>query len=72
MNVGDYVKAATSDALVTVIQPNPIRVRFTIPERDVPALQRYLHTQPKVLPEASGVALVDVRPGKLIKPTGKR
>ncbi|HET9941346.1 MAG TPA: efflux RND transporter periplasmic adaptor subunit, partial [Candidatus Eisenbacteria bacterium] len=48
VNVGDYVKTATSDALVTVIQPDPIRVRFTIPERDVPALQRYLHAQPKV------------------------
>jgi len=54
VNVGDYVKAATSDALVTVIQPNPIRVRFTIPERDVPALQRYLHTQPKVLITSAG------------------
>ncbi|HEU4941119.1 MAG TPA: efflux RND transporter periplasmic adaptor subunit [Candidatus Eisenbacteria bacterium] len=48
VNVGDYVKAATSDPLVTVIQPNPIRVRFTIPERDVPALQRYLHAHPRV------------------------
>lgn len=48
VNVGDYVKAATSDPLVTVIQPDPIRVRFTIPERDVPSLQRYLHAQPKV------------------------
>lgn len=48
VNVGDYVKAATSDPLVTVIQPNPIRVRFTIPERDVPALQRYLHEHPRV------------------------
>jgi multidrug efflux system membrane fusion protein len=48
VNVGDYVKAATSDPLVTVIQPDPIRVRFTIPERDVPALQRYLHAKPKV------------------------
>ncbi|HTK69452.1 MAG TPA: efflux RND transporter periplasmic adaptor subunit [Candidatus Eisenbacteria bacterium] len=48
VNVGDYVKAATSDPLVTVIQPDPIRVRFTIPERDVPALQRYLHAHPKV------------------------
>jgi len=48
VNVGDYVKAATSDPLVTVIQPNPIRVRFTIPERDVPALQRHLHAHPRV------------------------
>jgi len=38
---GDYVKAATSDPLVTIIQPHPIRVRFTVPERDVPLLQRH-------------------------------
>jgi multidrug efflux system membrane fusion protein len=38
---GDYVKAATSEPLVTIIQPDPIRVRFSIPERDVPLLQRY-------------------------------
>ena len=54
VNVGDYVKAATSDPLVTVIQPHPIRVRFTIPDRDVPALQRYLHTQPKVQITSAG------------------
>ena len=54
VNVGDYVKAATSDPLVTVIQPDPIRVRFTIPERDVPALQRYLHAQPQVQITSAG------------------
>ena len=54
VNVGDYVKAATSDPLVTVIQPDPIRVRFTIPERDVPALQRYLHARPQVRITSAG------------------
>jgi multidrug efflux system membrane fusion protein len=57
VNVGDYVKAATSDPLVTVIQPNPIRVRFTIPERDVPALQRYLHERPRVQIVSGGVPI---------------
>jgi multidrug efflux system membrane fusion protein len=41
VHVGDYVKASTSDPLVTIIQPHPIRVSFKIPERDVPVLQRY-------------------------------
>ena len=41
VHVGDYVKAATSDPLVTIIQPHPIRVRFTVPDRDVPLLQRH-------------------------------
>jgi membrane fusion protein, multidrug efflux system len=41
VHVGDYVKASTSEPLVTIIQPNPIRVSFQIPERDVPVLQRY-------------------------------
>ena len=38
---GDYVRAQTSDPLVTIIQPDPILVRFTIPEQQVPMLQRY-------------------------------
>ena len=41
VHVGDYVKAATSDPLVTIIQPHPIRVRFTVPDRDVPLLQQH-------------------------------
>lgn len=40
---GDYVRAATSEPLVTIIKPHPIRVRFTIPERDVPLLQQHRH-----------------------------
>jgi multidrug efflux system membrane fusion protein len=46
---GDYIKAATSDPLVTIIQPHPMRIRFTIPERDVPTLQRYRNARPRVL-----------------------
>ena len=48
VHVGDYVKATTSDPLVTIIQPHPIRVSFKIPERDVPTLQRYRAQDPKV------------------------
>jgi multidrug efflux system membrane fusion protein len=59
VNVGDYVKAATSDPLVTVIQPNPIRVRFTIPERDVPTLQRYLKDRPQVEVTSPGAAPIE-------------
>ena len=59
VNVGDYVKTATSDPLVTVIQPNPIRVRFTIPERDVPSLQRYLADKPRVQITTAGGAPVE-------------
>jgi Cu+-exporting ATPase len=45
---GDYVKASTSDPLVTIIQPHPIRVSFRIPERDVPLLQRYRGQNPQI------------------------
>jgi multidrug efflux system membrane fusion protein len=48
VHVGDYVKASTSDPLVTIIQPHPIRVSFKIPERDVPVLQRYRGQNPRV------------------------
>jgi multidrug efflux system membrane fusion protein len=48
VHVGDYVKASTSDPLVTIIQPHPIRVSFKIPERDVPLLQRYRAQNPQV------------------------
>jgi len=48
VNVGDYVKPLTSDPLVTIIQPHPIRVTFKIPERDVPVLQRYRHMNPRI------------------------
>ncbi len=48
VHVGDYVKASTSDPLVTIIQPHPIRVSFRIPERDVPLLQRYRDSDPRI------------------------
>jgi multidrug efflux system membrane fusion protein len=48
---GDYIKAATSDPLVTVIQPNPVRVRFTVPESYVPLVQKYRRGTPRVVVE---------------------
>ena len=60
---GDYVKAATSDPLVTIIQPNPIRVRFAIPEREVPLLQRYRSGNPRVEIHPDGSQVI---PGKLV------
>ncbi|HEY6221824.1 MAG TPA: efflux RND transporter periplasmic adaptor subunit [Candidatus Eisenbacteria bacterium] len=60
---GDYVKAATSDPLVTIIQPNPIRVRFAIPEREVPLLQRYRTGDPRVEIHPDGSQVI---PGKLV------
>src|SRR5258705_483458 len=61
---GDYVKAATSDPLVTIIQPDPIRVRFAIPEREVPLLQRYRSGNPRVEIESDGGSRVI--PGTLV------
>ena len=61
VNVGDYVRAATSEPLVTVVEPHPIRVRFTIPERDVPLLQRHLEEGPRV----------EIRPGAAAPKEGK-
>jgi len=61
---GDYVKAATSEPLVTIIQPDPIRVRFAIPEREVPLLQRYRSGSPRVEIAADGGSRVI--PGKLV------
>jgi len=64
VNEGDYVRAATSEPLVTIIQPDPIRVRFAIPEREVPALQRYRSENLRVEIAADGGARVI--PGKLV------
>ncbi len=61
---GDYVRAAASDPLVTIIQPHPVRVRFAIPERDVPLVQRYRLADPKVLARsAAGTTTLE---GKLV------
>jgi multidrug efflux system membrane fusion protein len=51
---GDYVRAATNETLVTIIQPQPIWVRFTVPDRDVPLVLRYKKERPRVLVQPSG------------------
>ena len=51
---GDYVRAATSEPLVTIVQPDPVRVRFAIPERDVPMLQRHRNPRPRVIVRQAG------------------
>jgi multidrug efflux system membrane fusion protein len=61
VNTGDYVRAATSEPLVTVLEPHPIRVRFAIPEREVPLLQRHLREGPRV----------EIRPGSAAPRDGK-
>lgn len=41
VHVGDYVKAATSEPLVTINRVNPVRARFAIPQDVVPQLLRH-------------------------------
>lgn len=41
VHVGDYVKAATSEPLVTVNRVNPVLARFAIPQDAVPELLRH-------------------------------
>lgn len=48
VHVGDFVKAATSEPLVTIVQLHPIRVRFTVPESDLAILQRHRVPAPTV------------------------
>ena len=48
VHVGDFVKAATSEPLVTIVQLHPIRVRFTVPESDLALLQRHRDHAPTV------------------------
>ena len=48
VHVGDLVKAATSEPLVTVNQLQPIRVRFTVSQDQIPLVQRHRSAGPKV------------------------
>ena len=45
-------------SIVTIVEPHPIRVRFTIPERDVPLLHRHLRPGPRVEIRPGGYDLV--------------
>jgi multidrug efflux system membrane fusion protein len=51
---GDLVRGGSNDALVTIIQPQPIWVRFTVPDRDVPTVLRYKDARPRVIVQPSG------------------
>lgn len=62
---GDYVRAGTNEALVTIIQPQPIWVRFTVPDRDVPLVMRYRGERPRVLVQQSGGGTAPTE-GKLV------
>ena len=41
VHVGDYVKAATSEPLVTINRVDPVRVRFAVPQDVVPQIARH-------------------------------
>jgi membrane fusion protein, multidrug efflux system len=60
VNVGDLVKAGTSDPLVTINQLRPMRVRFTVPQTAVPLVLRYRDANPRVLVRSAGGDSVDL------------
>lgn len=62
---GDLVRSGTNEALVTIIQPRPIWVRFTVPDKDVPTVLRYKNEKPRVIvqPAVEGTAPAE---GKLV------
>lgn len=51
---GDLVREGGDQTLVTIIQPRPIRVRFTVPDREVALVQRYRGGSPRVLVQPAG------------------
>ena len=65
VHVGDLVKAATSEPLVTVVQLRPVRVRFTVPVSDVPLVQRYRRAHPRVFVRVPGADSTE-REGTLV------
>jgi multidrug efflux system membrane fusion protein len=65
VHVGDYVKAASSEPLVTVNQVRPIWVQFTVAEDDRPAVQRYQASNPRVMVRPQGDDSLEVA-GRLV------
>jgi len=65
VHVGDLVRAATSEALVTVVQVRPVRVRFSVPVNDVPLVQRYRERRPRVVVRVPGADSTE-REGTLV------
>jgi len=51
---GDLVRGGTNETLVTIIQPQPIWVRFTVPDRDVALVLRHREEKPRVIVQPSG------------------
>ena len=51
---GDLVRGGSNETLVTIIQPQPIWVRFTVPDRDVPTVMRHRDAKPRVDVQPSG------------------
>ncbi len=65
VNVGDLVKAATSEPLVTINRMRPIRVRFTVSESELPLVQRYRSADPRVWVRAAAGDSVEIE-GRLV------
>ncbi len=60
VHVGDLVKAGTSEPLVTVNRVQPIRVGFTVPQDQIPLVQRYRNAAPRVLVRVSAGDSTDI------------
>lgn len=65
VRTGDLVRAATSEPLVTINRIHPVRVRFTVPESDVPLVQRYRASGPRVVVRAGDGDSLDLE-GRLV------
>lgn len=63
---GDYVKAATSDPLVTINQTRPVRVAFTVPVDAVPLVQRYRSARPRIYVRPAGADSATAIQGRLV------
>jgi len=61
VHVGDLVKSATSEPLVTINRLQPVRVRFTVSQGQIPLVQRHRAAGPKVyVRQSSGDSLESV------------
>lgn len=65
VHVGDYVKTATSEPLVTVNRTRPIEVRFTLPQADVELVRRSRRDGTRVFVRAAAGDTTDIA-GRLV------
>lgn len=65
VHVGDYVKTATSEPLVTVNRTRPIEVRFTLPQADVDLVRRSRRDDTRVFVRAAAGDTTDIA-GRLV------